>query len=192
MESDQTVQCDVLTHCAHLYMLCECSVHTSRRLFFLPATEIGPERRKNTNCQTAKNAKTSNFSSSNCYGPNLLTRTNATGFPVILNYIYRTPSRFEDRLDSRACGFLRMLVLFVVVIFWSRGIDLYSCWGFFTCSSCILLHSRSVWVKSGRWLSGCWAQSWFNLSTQCFVFLISFRFCCDVWMGPPRQSCHVQ
>ena len=24
MKSDQTVQCDVLTHCAHLYMLCEC------------------------------------------------------------------------------------------------------------------------------------------------------------------------
>ena len=29
---------------------------------------------------------------------------------------YRTASRFEDRLDSRARRFLRMLVLFVVVI----------------------------------------------------------------------------
>ena len=67
-----------------------------------------------TNCQTAKNAKNSNFSSSKCYGSNLLTRTNATGFPVTLNY--RTASRFEDRLDNRARRFLRMLVLFVVVI----------------------------------------------------------------------------
>ena len=36
------------------------------------------------------------------------------GFPVTLNC--RTASQFEDRLDCRARRFLRMLVLFVVVI----------------------------------------------------------------------------
>ena len=75
----------------------------------LPATEIGSKLRKITYCQTAKNAKNSNFSSSNCHGPNMLTRTNATGFPVTLNK--RTASLFEDR----ARRFLRMVVLFVVV-----------------------------------------------------------------------------
>ena len=80
----------------------------------LPATETGPKlKEKLTHFQTVKNAKNSNFSSSNCNGPNLLTRTNATSFPVTLNY--RTASRFEDRLDSRARRFPQTLVLFAVL-----------------------------------------------------------------------------
>ena len=119
MKNDQTVQCDVLTHCAHLCMLYEwvfCShLPSVFGKFHLPETETGPKtQQKFTNCQTAKNAKNSNFSSSNCYGPTLLTRANATGFPATLNF--RTASWFEDRLDSRARRLLRMLVLFVVVI----------------------------------------------------------------------------
>ena len=67
-----------------------------------------------TNCHTAKNAKNSNFSSSNCCNSNFLTRTKATGLPVTLNY--RTASRFEDRLDSHIRRFLQMLVLFAVLL----------------------------------------------------------------------------
>ena len=49
MKSDQTVQCDVLTQCAHLYMLHEwvfCSPPVGCRGGYLPATEIGPKLRK--------------------------------------------------------------------------------------------------------------------------------------------------
>ena len=82
----------------------------------LPATEPGPKlREKFTNFQTVKNAKNSNFSSSICHGSNLLTRTKATSLPVSLNK-NRTASQFEDRHDSQARRFLRMLVLFVVLL----------------------------------------------------------------------------
>ena len=123
-ERDMTV----LTHCEHLYMLHQW-VFIGKFISEQPKLVLNSE--KHTNCQTAKNAKYSNFSSSNCYGSNLLTRTNATGFPVTLNY--KTASQFEDRLDSRARRFLRMLVSSLGK--WSMFLSL------FTCSSCIILHS---------------------------------------------------
>ena len=114
-KSDQTVPCDVLKPCAHLYMLCEWVFCSHCREVHLPATENGPKlREKFTNFQTVKNAKDSNFSSSNCYGPNLMTRTKATGLPVTVNC--GTASQFEDRLDSHTRRSLRMLVLFVVLL----------------------------------------------------------------------------
>ena len=70
MKSDQTVQCDVLTYCAQLYMLYErvfCSHFPSVVGKFIS--------------RQPKLALNSDFSSSNCYGPNLLTRTNATSLP---------------------------------------------------------------------------------------------------------------
>ena len=94
-----------------------CSVHTSPSIvgkFTSRQSKLVLNSKKNlTNCQTVKNAKNSNFSSSKCYGPKLLTRTKATGLPVTL---YGTASRFEDRLDRRARRFLRMLVLFAVLL----------------------------------------------------------------------------
>ena len=119
MKSDQTLQCDVLTHCAHLYVLCEwvfCSyTPVGYREVHLPATEIGPKLRETS--QIVRPRRMPRIPTSRrpiVTVPNLLTRTNATGFPVSLNG--RTASRFEDRLDSRARRFLRMLVLFVDVI----------------------------------------------------------------------------
>ena len=102
MKSDPTVQCDVVTHCAHLYMLFEwvfCSVNC-REVYL---------RENFTNFQTVKNVKNSNFSSSN-----LLTRTKATGLPVALKY--GTARRFEDRFVSHTRPFLRMVVLFAVLL----------------------------------------------------------------------------
>ena len=94
------------------------AVHTrpsSVAKFYLPATETGPKLREEfTNFQTVKNAKNSNFSSSNCYGPNLLTRTKATSLPVTRNY--RIASRFENPLDSQTRRFHRMLDLFAVLL----------------------------------------------------------------------------
>ena len=114
-KSDQTVQCDVLTHCAHLYMLYEwvfCS-HTpsvvgkflSRQPKLVPNSEKNHECSDREECQEFKLLVVQ-------LGPNLLTRTKATGLRVTLNY--RTASRFEDRLDSHTRRFLRMLVLIVV------------------------------------------------------------------------------
>ena len=99
MKSDQTVQCDVLTHCAHLYMLYEwvfCSHHPSGRFFF-PATENGPKLRKNHE---------------------LSDREECQEFQLLVVQLFRSQfvDWFEDRLDSRARRFLRMLVPFVVVI----------------------------------------------------------------------------
>ena len=116
MTSDQTVQCDVLTHCAHLCMLYEwvfCSPVGYREVY-LPAAEIGSKLRKShelsdrEECQEFKLHAVQMLRSQF-----LLTRTNATSFPVTLSK--RIASRFEDRLDSDARRFLRLLVLFVVV-----------------------------------------------------------------------------
>ena len=77
--------------------------------FISRPTETGPE----LSGQTVRNARNSNFLSSNCGVPNLRTRTmatKATSFPAL---VHRTYSRFEDRLHSRILQFLRTLVLLV-------------------------------------------------------------------------------
>ena len=122
-----------------------------------------------TNCQTVKNAKNSNFSSSTCYGPNLLTKTKATSLPVTL----KRTSRFGgstrpsySSIPSNACP-LRCLTC------WSRGIVLWS-W---------LIPCHVVVVQTFAFFFFCLSEirssrtpSWFNW------MLNSFRSCCDVWM----------
>ena len=69
-----------------------------------------------TNGQTLKNARNSNFLSSNGCFPNSWTRTmvtKATGCPTL---VQRISSPFEDRLNSRIVQFLRTLVLFFVLL----------------------------------------------------------------------------
>ena len=91
------------------------SVYTPRRLsgsFISRPTETGLKLKKITNFQTVKNARNSNFSSSNCCGP-MLTRTKATGLPAA---VCRTSSLFEDRLHRHILQFLRTLVLFFVLL----------------------------------------------------------------------------
>ena len=85
---------------------------TSRRL----SGSLSGQPKKITNVQTVKNARNSNFSSSNCCVPNLFTKTmatNATGFTALVE---RTSSPSEDRLYSRILQFLRTLVLFFVLL----------------------------------------------------------------------------
>ena len=53
------------------------------------------------------------FSSSNGYGPNLLTRTKATSLPAT---VYTTSSLFEDRLNSHTLQFPQTPVLFAVLL----------------------------------------------------------------------------
>ena len=68
---------------------------------------------KFTNCHKAKNAKIFQLLVVQLLRSQF-TRTNATAFPLTLNY--RIASRLENRLDCRARRFLRMLVLIVAVI----------------------------------------------------------------------------
>ena len=95
-----------------------CSVYTLRRLSgcLSPGQPKLVLSEKNfTNGQTVKNARNSNFLSSNCFVPNLWTRKmsmKATGFPAL---VYRTSSPFEDRSRSRILQLLRTLVLFFVL-----------------------------------------------------------------------------
>ena len=82
--------------------------------FFLQATEqVLTLRKKFTNRQTMKNAWNSNCSSSNCFDPNLLTRTKlSTSFPATLE---RTSSLCEGRRHSHILQFHQTLVLFAVL-----------------------------------------------------------------------------
>ena len=69
-----------------------------------------------TSGQTVKNARYSNFLSSNCCAPNLWTRTmvtEATGFAAL---VYGASNPFEDRPHSRILQFLRTFVLFFVLL----------------------------------------------------------------------------
>ena len=109
MKSDQTVRCDVLTRLYMLYEWVFCS-----QLPSVVWESESPQPKLVLNSEKARiviRAECQGFQLLvvNCYGPNLLTRTNATSFPVTLNE--RNASRFEDRLDSRARRFLRMLVI---------------------------------------------------------------------------------
>ena len=131
------------------------------------------------NCQTAKNANNSNFSSSSCYGPKLLTRTNVTSFPVTLNK--RPASRFEDRLDSRARGFLQMLVLLVVIVDHEDLVKIIV--EFFShvrrAFFCILV---LLWQNQSLIL---WLLSTVMIQPEypMFCILKCFGFCFDVWMA---------
>ena len=87
---------------------------TSRRLS--GSSSPGQPKKFFMNVQTVKNAKNSNFLSSNCCVPNVWTRTMATmatGFPAL---VYRTSSPFEDRLHCRILQYLRTLVLLFVLL----------------------------------------------------------------------------
>ena len=53
------------------------------------------------------------ISSSHSCGPNLLTRTMATGLPAA---VYRTSNLLEDRLRNHILLFLRTLVLFFILL----------------------------------------------------------------------------
>ena len=84
-----------------------CSVFTPRRL----SGSLSPGQPKLvlklskifTNCQTVKNARSSNFSSSNCCGANLLTRTMATKRQVSLRQFIELPP----------CSRLDCIVIFI-------------------------------------------------------------------------------
>ena len=71
-----------------------------------------------TKSQTVKNAKSSSFSSSNCFDRNLLTRTKVTGRPVTL---YGTSNQFEHQHGSRILRVLRTLVFVAVVLVGREG-----------------------------------------------------------------------
>ena len=96
-----------------------CSVYTPRQV----SGSLSPGQpnlvllRKNyTNGQTVKNARNSNFLSSNGCFPNSWTRTmatKATGFSAL---VHRTSSLFEGRPRSRIHQFLRTVVLFFVLL----------------------------------------------------------------------------
>ena len=81
-----------------------------------PKLVLSEKKKDPTSDQSVKNAKNSNFLSSNCCVPNLWTRTmatKATGFPALS---YRTSSLFEGRPHSRILQFLRTVVLFFVLL----------------------------------------------------------------------------
>ena len=148
---------------------CWCASH--RRLsgsLSLGHTKLVLNSEKITNCQTVKNFKSSSISSSNCFDPNLLTRTKVTSRPAIL---YRTSNQFEDQHGSRILRVLRTLVLVAVV----RD----------------LLHSLFAWAKSGRWLNGSWGPSWFNLSIQCSVCRILSNLVGRYWFSNAILSCSI-
>ena len=102
-----------------------CSVHTPIGFWkkFLQATEIGPNstqpklvltlRKIFKNRQTMKSAENSNCSSSNCFDPNLLTRTKLSA--DLTATLQRTSSLCEGRLHSHALKFPQTLVLFAVL-----------------------------------------------------------------------------
>ena len=111
-----------------LFMTCTCTNVLCEWVFCLHSpsvvgkcisrpTETGPNsEKKNTNGQTVKNARNSNFFSSNCCVPRLWTRTmatKATGFPAP---VHGNSSPFDDRLRSRILQVLRTLVLFFVLL----------------------------------------------------------------------------
>ena len=79
-----------------------------------------------TKCQTVKNAKSSSFSSSNCFDPNLLTRAKVTGRRVTL---YRTSNLLKDQHGSRILRVLRTVVFVAVVLVGREG------WFFFLVES---------------------------------------------------------
>ena len=102
----------------HLYVLFECVFcsHSPSVVwqFFSSQPKLVPTLRKITNRQTMMNAWNSNCSPSNCFDPNLLTRTKlSAGLPATLQ---RTSSQFEGRLHSHILPFTQMLVLFAVLL----------------------------------------------------------------------------
>ena len=93
-----------------------CSVHTPVCCLevFLQVTETGPNSEKKfTNGQIMKNAWNSNCSSSNCFDPNLLTRTKLSA--SLSATPHRTSSLCEGRLHSHILQFPQTLALFAVL-----------------------------------------------------------------------------
>ena len=151
--------------------------------------EVSPDNRnwswnwqKIKKCQTVKNARNSNFSSSNCHGPNLLTRTKATGLPATF---CRTSSLFEGRLHSHILQFPQTLVLFAI---W-----LVDCEEWFSnLVESLLFILFSLEQKPGRGFHGGWAPSWFNLRIQCFEFwILSALVALYEWFTKTILSCSI-
>ena len=116
-----------------------CSVYTTRRL----SGSLSPGhpklvltlRKMFHEWSDVKNARNSNFLSSNCCVPNLWTMTmatKATGFPALLinlQLVQRSTAKSSSSIPSNACSFLCLTC-------WLRGTILYSCWVLAMSSSC--------------------------------------------------------
>ena len=95
-----------------------CSVHSLTvgcLKVYIQSTENGPNSENFfTNRQAFKNAENSNCSSSNGFGPNLVTMTKlSAGFPTTLE---RTSSLFDGQPRCHILRCPRMLVLFAVLL----------------------------------------------------------------------------
>ena len=178
MKSDQTVQCDVLTHCWHLYMLYEwvfCS-HTPSVI----GKFISQQPKLVLNSEKTRIVR-----------PRRMPRISTSRRPIVtVPFCWRGRMRqvslwlwtIEPPAGSRIVAIVVLVDSFEYLSLrsrdcWSRGIGLYSCWVIFTCSSCILLHSRvdSVVVEH-------------RLDSTCLPNVSYFEF----FQVLLRKSCHVQ
>ena len=188
MKSDQTAQCDVLTH----WRICTCcmsgcSVHTpvGYREVYFRKPKLVLNSQKNHELSDREECQEFQLLVVQLSRSHFVDEDECDRFPC------GTASRFKDRLDSRARRFLRTRVLVVVVIVVHEEFAYILVESFshvrraFFCIL-VLLEQNQVadLVVVEHRLDSTWVPN--VLYFDIFQVLLRRK------NGPPRQSCHVQ